>query len=158
METTAVYDIETALATLKVYEDYCVLTAKKNLTTLFITNKFFAGEKKFYFSDLTSVQYRAPGTITDGYLEFEYPGSRSGNSSGAYSSENSISFAKRDAAKMEEIYHYIDQKIHELKRPQAAAAAAPSPAEELKKFKKLLDMGVISQEEFDSKKKQLLGL
>ena len=30
--------------------------------------------------------------------------------------------------------------------------------DELKKFKELLDMGVISQEEFDAKKKQLLGL
>ena len=33
-----------------------------------------------------------------------------------------------------------------------------SSADELKKFKELLDMGVISQEEFDAKKKQLLGL
>lgn len=33
-----------------------------------------------------------------------------------------------------------------------------SVAEELKKFKELLDSGVITQEEFDAKKKQLLGL
>lgn len=33
-----------------------------------------------------------------------------------------------------------------------------SSAEELKKYKELLDSGVISQEEFDAKKKQLLGL
>lgn len=33
-----------------------------------------------------------------------------------------------------------------------------SSADELKKFKELLDMGVINQEEFDAKKKQLLGL
>lgn len=31
-------------------------------------------------------------------------------------------------------------------------------ADELKKFKELLDSGIISQEEFDAKKKQLLGL
>lgn len=30
--------------------------------------------------------------------------------------------------------------------------------EDLKKFKELLDMGVITQEEFDAKKKQMLGL
>lgn len=35
---------------------------------------------------------------------------------------------------------------------------ATSAADELKKFKDLLDMGVITQEEFDQKKKQLLGL
>ena len=34
----------------------------------------------------------------------------------------------------------------------------PSSADELKKYKELLDLGVISQEEFDAKKKQLLGL
>lgn len=39
--------------------------------------------------------------------------------------------------------------------PQTNAAGA---AEELKKYKELLDMGAITQEEFDEKKKQLLGL
>ena len=33
-----------------------------------------------------------------------------------------------------------------------------SHADELKKYKELLDSGVISQEEFEAKKKQLLGL
>ena len=33
-----------------------------------------------------------------------------------------------------------------------------SNADELKKYKELFDMGIISQEEFDAKKKQLLGL
>lgn len=33
-----------------------------------------------------------------------------------------------------------------------------SNADELKKYKELLDSGIISQEEFDAKKKQLLGL
>ena len=37
-------------------------------------------------------------------------------------------------------------------------SASLSVADELKKFKELLDMGVISQDEFDAKKKQLLGL
>ena len=33
-----------------------------------------------------------------------------------------------------------------------------SSVEDLKKYKELLDTGVISQEEFDAKKKQLLGI
>ncbi|MDO4744896.1 MAG: SHOCT domain-containing protein, partial [Clostridia bacterium] len=36
--------------------------------------------------------------------------------------------------------------------------SAFSVADELKKFKELLDMDIITQEEFDAKKKQLLGL
>ena len=41
---------------------------------------------------------------------------------------------------------------------QEAAPAAMDPYEELKKLKELLDMDIVTQEEFDAKKKQLLGL
>lgn len=33
-----------------------------------------------------------------------------------------------------------------------------NPAEELKKYKELLDQGIITQEEFDAKKEQLLAI
>ncbi len=39
-----------------------------------------------------------------------------------------------------------------------AANAKGSVADEILKFKQLLDMGAITQEEFDAKKKELLGL
>ena len=41
---------------------------------------------------------------------------------------------------------------------QTNASASVSVADELKKYKELLDMGIITQEEFDAKKKQLLDL
>ena len=44
------------------------------------------------------------------------------------------------------------------KKKETPASAAPSPADEILKFKNLLDNGIITQEEFDAKKKQLLGL
>lgn len=42
--------------------------------------------------------------------------------------------------------------------PAEPAAAGAGTADELKKFKDLLDSGVITQEEFDAKKKELSGL
>lgn len=42
--------------------------------------------------------------------------------------------------------------------PAATAEPSASAADELLKFKQLLDAGIISQDEFDAKKKQLLGL
>ncbi len=42
--------------------------------------------------------------------------------------------------------------------PQAPPAPPVNVADEIKKFKELLDMGAITQEEYDAKKKQLLGL
>ena len=60
------------------------------------------------------------------------------------------------------IYADIIKVFDEYKANDSAADAQTvqqvSAADELKKFKELLDMGVINQEEFDAKKKQLLGL
>ena len=62
----------------------------------------------------------------------------------------------------DEIYEAVNKLIIER---QEKASAAPSKQEtplggldELKKVKELLDAGIITQEEFDAKKKQLLGL
>ena len=43
-------------------------------------------------------------------------------------------------------------------QPAQSASANDSEAEQLKRLKDLLDSGVLSQEEFDTKKKQILGL
>lgn len=43
-------------------------------------------------------------------------------------------------------------------KPQAATPAASSVADELLKFKRLLDMGAITEAEYNAKKAQLLGL
>ena len=42
--------------------------------------------------------------------------------------------------------------------PALLHSQAIDPTEEIKKFKQLLDSGVISEEEFNKKKKDLLGL
>lgn len=63
--------------------------------------------------------------------------------------------------KMEEIANYIRKRIDEIKTNGDAVqnvVSSISPADELKKFKELLDAEIITQEEFDAKKKQLLGI
>lgn len=49
-------------------------------------------------------------------------------------------------------------KKNSEKKVEQSPVSASSSADELKKFKDLLDSGIITQEEFDAKKKQLLGL
>ena len=74
-------------------------------------------------------------------------------------SENSFAYQKRkiDNDTMNKAIDFIRNKIKEAKKP-AGTTAALSPADELKKFKDLMDGGIISQDEFNEKKKQLLGL
>ena len=65
---------------------------------------------------------------------------------------------------LNEIYEELNKQLME-RQDKKTDAPAPvvtvsnqSNADELKKYKELLDSGVITQEEFDAKKKQLLGL
>lgn len=61
----------------------------------------------------------------------------------------------------EEIYSAINQLIIDRQAKKSTKDSAnlnTSDADEIKKYKELLDNGVITQEEFDAKKKELLGL
>ena len=51
-----------------------------------------------------------------------------------------------------------NEDIERAQAPQGQIVQQTSNADELKKYKDLLDQGIITQEEFDAKKKQLLGL
>ena len=62
-----------------------------------------------------------------------------------------------------EIYKVVSELL--IERQQEKSKPAPvieatksDEADQIKKYKELLDSGVITQEEFDAKKKQLLGL
>ena len=52
----------------------------------------------------------------------------------------------------------VERQKAEPKVSPVQVSPSVSSADELKKFKELLDSGIITQEEFDAKKKQLLGL
>ena len=60
--------------------------------------------------------------------------------------------------KMNNIATANDTQYVSTPKGEKVNGATLGTAEELKNFKELLDSGVITQEEFDEKKKQLLGL
>ena len=146
---------------LKVYPDRGVIASKGGAKGAMF-GSLLTGDKEFYFKDITSVQFKNLG-MTTGYLQFEYPGSHSGNN---FVSENSFIFSatvgtakyKKLKEEMPGIYEDIRKRVNEAKTTKADTRGGTSAADELKKFKDLLDSGVITQEEFDAKKKQLLGL
>lgn len=75
--------------------------------------------------------------------------------SGMFSFSPANNFANSIGAKIRNALETY--KNHEDTK-EISSGAVISPADEIKKFKELLDIGAISQEEFDAKKKQLLGL
>ena len=148
---------------LDIYENKVVFTSTKSTSTI-VTGLVFGtsmtqGEKTIYFKDAIGVQYK-PSSIADGYIQVETAAGGVSTSSSQYSGENAIQFSgKKSNEEAEIIVAYIRKQIENIKNaPSGGVIQQLSPAEELKKFKELLELGVITQEEFDSKKKQLLDL
>ena len=148
---------------LDVYDNKVVFSSTKSTSTL-VTGLVFGtsvtqGEKTIYYKDAIGVQYK-PSSIADGYIQVETAAGGVTSSSSQYGGENSIQFSGKDRnAEAEIIVDFIKNKIEEIKNaPIGGIVQQVSPAEELKKFKELLDTGIITQEEFDAKKKELLGI
>lgn len=143
---------------LDVYGDRIVISIKPGIGSL-LTGNASDGEKTIYYRDAVGVQFKKSG-IMIGYLQIETASSQMNNQNSNLYSENSFTFdtSKVSNQKMEEVADYVKQRVAEIKNAASTPVATISPADELKKFKELLDMGVISQEEFDAKKKQILDL
>lgn len=144
-----VYDfLGSSFDELKVYEDRIVIEHPSIARVLARGSSVAA--KTIYYSDLTAVEFKKCGW-TVGYIKFSVLGD-------ARTDENTvtISYSKENEI-AEKMVSYIQKKIKEAKQPKTAAAST-SAADEILKLKNLLDMGIITQKEFDIKKKQLLGL
>jgi len=143
---------------IKVFDDKVVLSVKAGLGS-FITGNISDGEKTIYYADCIGVQFKKSG-LQIGYLQFETSGGIMNNKANNFFNENTFTWDKPQQSneKMEEVSQYVKERVEYYKNAKNAPVAATSPAEEIKKYKELLDMGVISQEEFNTKKKQLLGI
>ena len=156
----AIYDLKGARGRrIKVFNDKCIITTVAGIGS-FITGNVSDGEKTIYYSDVISVQFKR-SNLQLGYLQLETSSSTMNNKGNNFFNENTFTFDANLDGKMEEVQKFIKGKVDEVKKQKnspVVTTAALSPADELKKFKELLDSGIITQEEFDAKKKQLLGL
>ncbi len=143
---------------LDVYEDKVVISIRASIGSL-LTGNVFDGEKTIYYRDAIGVQFKKSG-LSIGYLQIETASSQMNNRANNFFNENSFTFDKTKVSneKMEEVANYVKQRIDDIKRSDGSSATKISPADELKKFKDLLDAGIITQDEFDAKKKDLLGI
>ena len=147
-----------------VYDDRVILT-QEGARGLF--TKGLQGEKTYYYNDITSVQFKNCGWTT-GFIEFTMAGGidRQGGAFSGVNNDNRFTFskptigaAKKLAEEMETINTFIQAKIRECKNgTRVTNIQANSDADEIRKFKELLNEGIITQEEFEAKKKQILGL
>ena len=111
------------------------------------------GKKDIYFKNITSIQIKKPGLST-GYMQFSLPGGIEavGGASNAIKDENTISFnGQGNYEKALKIKEYIE------KENIPSSSPTYSSADEIEKLHALMEKGIITQKEFEQKKKDLLG-
>ncbi len=144
-------------STLTVLED-CVKLEHKGMKA--IAMGLPRGEKTLFYDDFTSVEFK-PAQLLSGYIQFNVPGHKKSPNANRNALYDEYTFGVNKA--IEGAAYALYQKILENKKKARAASGTvvvnqTSAADEILKLKQLLDAGVLTQEEFDAKKKQLLGL
>jgi hypothetical protein len=115
------------------------------------------GDKTIPYSSIVAVQLKKAG-MTAGYIQLTLKGGSEAKS-GLFQSaidENSINFHSAFGGNNNELFTeaktLIEEKINSVGVPKS------SGLDELEKLATLKEKGIINEEEFNAKKKQLLGL
>ena len=117
------------------------------------------GTKQLPFTSMTAVQFKPAGMLS-GYIQFTLLGGNEakGGVFQAAGDENTIMFTKKDQDEANRLKQLVEGKIREAQAGKTSPTqTVKSVAEQIREFKELLDLGAITQEEFDLKKSQLLG-
>ncbi|HDT6578858.1 TPA: SHOCT domain-containing protein [Bacillus cereus] len=116
------------------------------------------GEKTIDINNMTGIQIKKANFFTNGYIQFIFMGSQESKRGvmAAATDENTVMFTKREQKMAEEIKEYIESIL--VNKSKSQVAASVSGADEILKYKELLDQGIITEEDFQAKKKKLLGI
>ena len=132
---------------------YYEFEGRQNMKTLiFDEESLIVGDQSYPYSQIENLEVTStPLFAAYGLMRAQVNGK-----------EVVIPFPRSYASKLKRVIHEV---VHELENRKAAAdsltaagASIPDPYEEMKKLKELLDLNIITQEEFARKKKELLGL
>lgn len=137
---------------LEVYRNRVVIKRKGAISKL--TQGFFKGDKEILLSRISAIQVKLGTMLTNGYIQLSLSGGNEDTKGlfDATKDENTIMFNKKyndEVIKIKEtIYSLLENEENIVNT---------STADELLKLKKLLDMGILSEDEFQLEKNKILN-
>lgn len=142
---------------LKLYEDRVVITRKGFISKL--TQGFFKGDKTIYIHQITSIQIKKGGILTNGYIQFSLGGGVESKRGivDATKDENTVMFNYRHNDLVAKIKKYVENVMQKQRESVQKTSQIPSVADEIRKLKSLVEAGIITQEEFEAQKEKLLS-
>jgi len=135
----------------------------------FMSQGGYAGDRQFFYRDITSIEYRKPTFMANGYFKIIVPGTTDTSAKvGLFKSStesmqdpNTVvlrAFSSKVGEETDKIYKLIMEKLTEAKKDKSAPAQpASSKMDELKKLGELKAAGILTEEEFQKEKDKLLN-
>lgn len=114
------------------------------------------GDKEIFIRNISSIQLKKCGTFTAGFIQFSFIGGTESKKGlfAAVEDENTVMFNNNTQDDFIKIKQLIEDKMSEL----SDSSHPRSNLDELEKLAELKEKGIITEEEFSAKKKQILGL
>ena len=131
---------------------------KRNGVVALLTQGF-KGDKEIYIKQISSIQLKQAGLLTSGYIQFAFSGGKEnkGGLLDAGKDENTVIFTKKQQPDFLKLKEELEKAILN-QNTSTTIIKNNSNLEELEKLASLKDKGIITNEEFEIKKKELLGL
>ncbi|HGF8083188.1 hypothetical protein EGW69_13660 [Enterococcus faecium] len=122
-----------------------------------LSNMGLKGDKTISFRNISAIQLKKPG-LTNGYIQFTILGGRESRAGifAATKDENTVMFSRKYYTDMLNLKKFIEHQQKSIF--DNTSSVQISPADEVLKLKDLLDKNIITLEEFELKKKELLKL
>ena len=135
----------------------------------FVSQGGYSGDRKFFYKDISSFEYKKPTLFANGYFKIITPGTHDtnarvgilGSSTASMKDPNTIvlrAFTSKVGDETDKIYNLIMDKLSEAKREKLGTPpTAISKMDELKKLGDLKSAGILTEEEFQKEKEKLLN-
>ena len=116
------------------------------------------GERRIPLASITAVQLQYARVFTDGFIRFTVAGSPEfgGGLHNAMRDENAVTYRRRQARRFNIVRAAVEQYITAHHAGARSEAGEPDIPEQIKKLDELRDQKLITDEEFEAKKAQLL--
>jgi len=133
------------------------IVIKRGAKGFFLGGGMLRGDKTIPYSSIVAVQYKKAGVLS-GYLQLSLRGGSEAKSgvTQAVKDENTVTFQVNKNEMFLELKDRIEQKMHEAQEGNNSGSG--KNIDDLEKLSRLRDKGIITEEEFAAKKKQVLGL
>lgn len=132
-----------------------VLRIRRKGALAFVTQGL-KGDKEIRLAQISSVQFKAATLFTNGYIQFAFVGGQEakGGILQAGQDENTVMFRPNQQAEFEEFRDELQRRVS----ANAQNSKTSSAIDELEKLGALRDKRIVTEGEFQLKKRQLLGL